>query len=75
VTGEFVDGTVSLDSQEPGCGRQLYDIADAAIEVVKAGAEGEAEFQGTLTHYRTRIFGHCITDFATVQGTVVFTFP
>jgi hypothetical protein len=47
------------------CGKQTYGVTGTL-------STGTAGFTATLTHYRTSIFGHCITYAATVKGFVSF---
>jgi hypothetical protein len=73
VTGEFTGGAVSAVSAEPGCGKQVYDV-DADLDVMMGSNAGTAHVDALLTHLRTRLFGTCITYFATIKGTVAFAF-
>jgi hypothetical protein len=66
VTGSFSGGSVSLTAADPGCGRQWY----AVIGSLALNGHGSGAFNATLTHYRTPVFGYCVTYGATVRGTV-----
>jgi hypothetical protein len=37
---------------------------------LQLGTSGPATFTATLTHYRTFLFGTCVTYFATVTGSL-----
>jgi hypothetical protein len=47
------------------CGKQTYSVTGTLLS-------GAAAFAATLTHYRTSIFGYCLTYAATVRGFVSF---
>ncbi len=65
LTGSFTGGTVTPVAQQTPCGKQTFDIAGTL-----ATTNGPAAFAGRLTHYRTLLFGTCITYFATITGGV-----
>ena len=67
VTGSFTGGAVKLASQAPGCGIQVFDV-DGQISTT----QGTGTFDVVLTHFRTSLFGSCVTVFATVSGGVSF---
>jgi hypothetical protein len=74
VTGSFSGGTVTFATGS-GCTNQQFTI-DGTLDHVGTwytGA-GSGTFVGTLTHYRTSIFGRCITYSASVTGSVTLTF-
>jgi hypothetical protein len=73
VIGEFTGGTVNPVSAAPGCGRQVFDV-DADLTVQRGVSPGTGHLDVTLTHFRTVVFGRCVTYFATVKGTAVFQF-
>ena len=77
VTGSFdtTGGTITLRDQANGCGIQHYLVADGLRNVgVGPAPTGFGSFGALLTHYRTKIFGTCITYAATVAGSVSLTF-
>jgi len=65
LTGSFTSGSVTPVSQQTPCGKQVFGIAGAL-----ATTSGPASFTARLTHYRTLLFGTCITYFATITGSV-----
>lgn len=64
VRGTFTGGTVSLISQAPGCGTQVYSVRGRL-----ALAAGTGSMTVRLTHHRKRVFGQCVAYAATVKGT------
>ena len=64
-------GSVVLSSADPGCGREFFDV-DGVLTITGGGS---GQFDATLTHYRTRVFGRCITYWATVRGSVALSLP
>lgn len=78
IVGTFnPGGRITLVSATTGCTNQQYAISDALKVSVTTGGStvpGTAALQGVLTHYRTLLFGSCLTYSATVVGTVSFTF-
>jgi len=81
VTGDFANGgTVTLEWQAWGCGNQVYAVSDSLNDVAvrsltrTVASSGVDSFAATLTHYRTSIFGFCVTYAATVRGDVSLTF-
>jgi hypothetical protein len=71
VNGTFTSGTVTFLWADSGCGRQVFDV-DGAMDLAGGGT---GSFDATLTHYRTSVFGHCITYWATVRGTTTLSLP
>jgi hypothetical protein len=67
VSGAFTEGAITPVSQQTPCGKQILTVAGRLTTT-----NGPASFAATLTHYRTFIFGTCVTYFATVTGTVQF---
>jgi hypothetical protein len=63
LTGSFTDGSVTPVSQQTPCGKQIFGVAGNL-----ATTSGPAAFTATLTHYRTLLFGTCITYFAKITG-------
>ncbi len=75
VTGTYSGGTITLTSAGSGCTNQVYTVAGSLGSVGPVGGNqtGTGAFNGTLTHYRTLLFGGCVTYRATVTGTVTLT--
>jgi hypothetical protein len=72
ASGTFdAGGTVRLRSAEPGCGREVFDV-DGTVTLAGGGT---GVLDATLVHFRTSLFGRCITYSATVSGTVALTLP
>jgi hypothetical protein len=65
VAGTFVGGKVTPVSQGTPCGNQVFGVTGTL-----ATNHGSGTFAATLTHYRTALFGSCITYFATIKGSV-----
>lgn len=65
LAGTFMSGAITLSSQAPGCGRQVFAVTAAAWTDT-----GPQDFAGVLTHYRFPFRGQCRTIVATVQGTL-----
>ena len=65
LSGSFTSGSVTPVSQQTPCGKQIFAVAGAL-----ATTSGPASFTARLTHYRTLLFGTCITYFATITGSV-----
>ena len=68
LTGSFTGGAVTPVSQQTPCGKQIFGVAGTL-----ATTSGPASFTAKLTHYRTLLFGTCITYFATITGSVRLT--
>jgi hypothetical protein len=68
LAGSFTSGSVAPVSQQTPCGNQIYGVAGTL-----ATTSGPASLTATLTHYRTLLFGTCITYFATITGSVQLT--
>ena len=64
VRGAFTGGTVSLISQAPGCGAQVYSVRGRLALASETGLMAVR-----LTHHRKRVLGQCIAYAATVKGT------
>jgi hypothetical protein len=71
VTGDFTGGTVRQLSGFTGCANRRYAV-NGALGGVGFGSAGRGTgtFAATLTHYRTKIFGHCVTYSASVSGSL-----
>jgi hypothetical protein len=63
VHGSFTGGTVTLLSQDAGCGRQVY-----AVRGRLALQSGTGMLVVRLTHHRRSVLGRCIAYSATVKG-------
>jgi hypothetical protein len=75
ISGTFAPGgSVTRVAAGTHCRNQRYAIHDGLTNVGVGGGSGSGTVDATLTHYRIRIFGHCITYDATVSGTVVLAF-
>jgi hypothetical protein len=71
VTGDFTRGTVRQLSGFTGCASQRYAVNGVLGDVGPGSAgRGTGTFAATLTHYRTTIFGHCVTYSASVSGSL-----
>jgi len=71
VTGDFTRGTVTQLSGFTGCASQRYAVNGVLGDVGFGSAgSGTGTFVATLTHYRTKIFGHCVTYSASVSGSL-----
>jgi hypothetical protein len=71
VTGEFTGGTVRQLSGFTGCVSRRYAVTGVLGDVgVGSAGRGTGTFAATLTHYRTTIFGHCVTYSASVSGSL-----
>jgi hypothetical protein len=74
LTGHFTGGTVMQLSGFAGCTSQRYAVTGVlgAVGPGPAG-RGTGTFAATLTHYRTEIFGLCVTYSASVSGSLSLT--
>jgi len=71
VTGDFTAGTVRQLSGFTGCASQRYAVHGVLGEVGSGAARrGTGTLDATLTHYRTKIFGQCVTYSASVRGSL-----
>jgi len=71
VTGDFTGGTVRQLSGFTGCVNRRYAVTGVLGDVGFGSAgRGTGRFAATLTHYRARIFGHCVTYSASVSGSL-----
>jgi hypothetical protein len=71
VTGDFTGGTVSQLSGFTGCVNRRYAVNGVLGDVGFGSAgSGIGTFVVTLTHYRTKVFGHCVTYSASVSGSL-----
>ena len=76
LTGGFTRGTVRQLSGFTGCASQRYAVNGVLGGVGPGSAgRGTGTFAATLTHYRTKIFGQCVTYSATVTGSLSLASP
>jgi len=74
VTGEFTAGTVRQLSGFTGCADQRFAVHGVLGKVGSGAAgRGTSTLEATLTHYRTAIFGLCLTYSASVRGSLSLT--
>ena len=73
LSGAFTDGTLNQTGGFIGCVKETFAVNGELALTIPAGGTGL--FTATLTHYRSLIFGRCVTYAATVKGTVAFTLP
>src|SRR6185312_2371031 len=74
VTGDFTAGTVRQLSGFTGCASQRYAVHGVLDDVGSGAARrGTGTLDATLTHYRTKIFGQCLTFSASVRGSLSLT--
>jgi hypothetical protein len=77
VSGSFsgVGGYVQVTSPGLGCTNQTFLVHGVLAGVHSLfGGNGSGSFDVQLTHYRTMLFGSCVTYGATVAGTLGLTF-
>jgi hypothetical protein len=77
VSGTFVHHGGTITTIDPGtnCTNERYLVTGALENVTTSTtAGGSGSFSVTLTHYRTLLFGRCITYSASVVGTVNFAY-
>ena len=73
IKGSFVPygGTVSQLSGFTGCANQRYAVNGLLGDVgFGSRGSGTGTFTATLTHYRTKIFGYCVTYSASISGSL-----
>ena len=71
VTGDFTGGTVTQLSGFTGCVNQRYAVNGVLGDVGSGSVRsGTGTLVATLTHHRTKIFGHCVTYSASVSGSL-----
>jgi hypothetical protein len=66
---------IAVASAPSQCDKQVFVVTDG-LNAVDTGASisGTGRLTVQLTHWRISLFGHCITYFATVSGTLDLTF-
>jgi|SRR5580704_84682 hypothetical protein len=71
VAGDFTGGTVTQLSGFTGCVNQRYAVNGVLGDVGSGSVRsGTGALVATLTHHRTKIFGHCVTYSASVSGSL-----
>jgi hypothetical protein len=71
VAGDFTRGTVTQLSGFTGCVNQRYAVNGVLGDVGSGSVRsGTGTLVATLTHHRTKIFGHCVTYSASVSGSL-----
>lgn len=75
VAGTFTGETVTLENPSSGCVNQHYAVVGTLGNVgIGSGGTGSGSFTVTLTHYRTSVFGYCVTYSASVSGSLTVQF-
>ena len=75
VTGKFTGGTVQVINKGANCTNQTFAVYGILGSVGPwYSGHGSGTFAATLTHYRTSIFGSCVTYGASVHGSISLTF-
>src|SRR5439155_22136808 len=75
VSGSFSGGYVEATNPGPNCTNQTFAVHGVLSGVHSLfGGKGGGTFDVQLTHYRTLLFGSCVTYGATVAGTLGLTF-
>jgi hypothetical protein len=78
VTGSFAyhGGKITTLASGTNCTNQRYRVTGTLEDVstTTTTTGGSGTFDVTLTHYRARLFGHCVIYKARVAGTVGFTY-
>lgn len=65
---------ITLVDAGSGCRDQTFRIRARLARVGISSRDGAGRLVATLTHYRTRIFGRCVTYSASVAGSVSLAF-
>ena len=71
VSGKFTGGTVQVINPGASCTNQTFAVR-GVLEAVRGSGTGL--FSATLTHFRHRILGSCVSYAASVKGTLSLTF-
>jgi hypothetical protein len=77
VTGSFAyhGGMITKLAAGANCTNQKYRVTGTLEDVsTTTTTGGSGSFDATLTHFRARLFGHCVIYKARVAGTVGFTY-
>ena len=75
VTGDFTGGAVQMMNPGDYCTNQTFTVTGDLGNVGPwYSGSGTGTFSATLTHYRTRVFGSCITYAASIAGMLSLTF-
>jgi hypothetical protein len=75
VTGTFTGGTVQVMNRGANCTNQTFDVEGRLGNVgLWYRGHGTGMFSATLTHFRHRVFGVCVTYAASVSGSLSLTF-
>lgn len=75
VSGTFTGGTVQVTNPGANCTNQTFTVKGVLGGVGWwSGGSGTGLFSATLTHYRHRIFGSCVSYAASVKGTLSLRF-
>ena len=70
VDGRFTAGSITLLDGGTGCVKQHY-----AVNGQLATSEGPGRFRVTLTHHQRTVGTHCVTYFATIEGSATVPVP
>jgi hypothetical protein len=75
VSGTFTGGTVQVINPGANCTNQTFAVKGPLGAVGRgSGGSGTGLFSATLTHFRHRIFGSCVSYAASVNGLLSLTF-
>jgi hypothetical protein len=75
VSGTFTGGTVQVINPGANCTNQTFAVKGPLGAIGRGSAgSGTGLFSATLTHFRHRIFGSCVSYAASVNGTLSLTF-
>jgi len=75
ITGKFVGGTVQMTNAGPRCTNQTFAVEGILGSVGPwYSGSGSGVFSATLTHYRYRLFGNCVTYGASINGSLSLSF-
>jgi hypothetical protein len=72
ISGQFIGGTLRLTNDGPGCTNESHAVTGrlARISRSDSASVGIGVFRATLVHYRTWLFGRCLTYSASVGGEI-----
>ena len=75
VSGAFVGGTIRVTNPGASCTNQTFAVNGALAGVGWGSAgRGTGTLAATLTHYRHRVLGKCVTYGAAVRGALSLSF-